>query len=86
MEAVCESAMQSPGVRGVMCVDAHGLCLASQGDVPQASGAVAEIAAQATHLAEEGAVICITGASRKIMVSRAEGVTTAIFMDAATAL
>jgi len=83
MEGVCETAMQSPGVLGVMCVDSHGLCLASQGDVPQASGAIAEIAAQASSLVEDGALICITSPTRKVMVSRSEGVTTAIFMDPA---
>ena len=85
LETVCETAMQSPGVLGVMCVDIQGLCLASQGDVPQASGAIAELAAQASALCEDGAVICITGAMRKVMVSRSEGVTTAIFMEPGTA-
>jgi len=81
---VCETAMQSPGVLGVVCVDSNGLCLASQGEVPPAtSGAIAELAAKASVLCEDGAVICITGASSKIMVSRADGVTTAIFMDPA---
>ena len=83
MEAVCADAMSKPGVTGVLCVDSQGLCLHSQGAVPDASsGAVAELAAHAVLLGGDAStVIAVESAQRKVLVSRADGVTTAIFMQ-----
>ena len=82
MEAACTEAMRQPGVIGVMCVDSQGLRLQSQGEVPDASGCVAEIASQAQLLCQgdEGAVVSVESAERKVLLSRVSGVTTAIFM------
>ena len=82
MEAACTEAMRQPGVIGVMCVDGQGLCLQSQGEVPEVSGCVAEIASQAQVLClgDEGAVVSVESAERKVLLSRVSGVTTAIFM------
>ena len=82
MEAACTEAMRQPGVIGVMCVDGQGLCLQSQGEVPEVSGCVAEIASQAQVLCQgdEGAVVSVESAERKVLLSRVSGVTTAVFM------
>ena len=82
MEAACTDAMRQPGVIGVMCVDGQGLCLQSQGEVPEVSGCVAEIASQAQVLCQgnEGAVVSVESAERKVLLSRVSGVTTAVFM------
>eukprot|EP00964_Phaeocystis_antarctica_P045631 scaffold26280_cov58-Phaeocystis_antarctica.AAC.6 len=82
MEAACTEAMRQPGVIGVMCVDGQGLCLQSQGEVPEVSGCVAEIVSQAQVLCQgdEGAVVSVESAERKVLLSRVSGVTTAIFM------
>lgn len=82
MEAACTEAMRQPGVIGVMCVDGQGLRLQSQGEVPEVSGCVAEIVSQAQVLCQgdEGAVVSVESAERKVLLSRFSGVTTAIFM------
>ena len=83
LEAAVADAMSKPGVTGVLCVDSQGLCLHSQGAVPDASsGSVAELAAHAALLGgDAGTVISVESAQRKVLVSRADGVTTAIFMQ-----
>ena len=80
MEAACTEAMRQPGVIGVMCVDGQGLCLQSQGEVPEVSGCVAEIASQAQLLCQGDAVVSVESAERKVLLSRVSGVTTAVFM------
>jgi small ubiquitin-related modifier len=82
LETACTEAMRQPGVIGVMCVDEQGLCLQSQGTVPEVSGCVAELAKQAQVLCQgdEGTVVSVESAERKVLLSRVGGVTTAIFM------
>mmetsp|Transcript_2006 Transcript_2006/g.3191 ORF Transcript_2006/g.3191 Transcript_2006/m.3191 type:complete len:88 (-) Transcript_2006:198-461(-) len=80
----CATAMAKPGVLGVLCVDSQGLTLHSQGSVPESSsGSVAELAVHAQLLGggDEGAVVTVETAQRKVLVSRSDGVTTAIFMQ-----
>ena len=60
LAAVCSDAMLKPGVAGVLVVDAQGLLLASDGAVPEASGAVAELAAQAQALCGDDASVRTT--------------------------
>ena len=61
--------------------DAHGLHLYSKGNVPDASGSVAEIVAHAQVLAgDDGAVVRIESAQRVVLLSKSDGVTTALFM------
>ena len=75
--------MQTEGVLGVMCVDAQGLCLHSEGSVPEASaGAVAAMAAQSCTLLGSDAVVTVESTQGKILLSRCEGATVAIFMVA----
>ena len=54
----------------------------SQGTVPEVSGCVAELAKQAQVLCQgdEGTVVSVESAERKVLLSRVGGVTTAIFM------
>ena len=84
LESACAAAMAKPGVMGVLCVDSQGLCLHSQGAVPDSSsGAVAELVAHAALLGggDAGTVVSVESSQRKVLVSRADGVTTAIFMQ-----
>ena len=61
--------------------DSHGLHLYSKGNVPEASGSVAEIVAHAQVLAgDDGAVVRIESAQRVVLLSKSDGVTTALFM------
>ena len=83
MAAACADAMGKPGVTGVLCVDSQGLCLHSQGAVPDASsGSVAQLAQHATLLGGDAtSVVCVESAQRKVLISKSDGVTTAIFMQ-----
>ena len=83
LAAVCSDAMLKPGVAGVLVVDAQGLLLASDGAVPEASGAVAELAAQAQALCGNDASVSVESAKTKVLLSRSGGVTTALFMSPA---
>lgn len=82
LDAACEDAMQQPGVVGVVCVDAHGLCLRSLGEVQEQTGSIAEIVRHAEILnGGDNAVVSISSAHRKVLLRRSEGVTLAIFMQ-----
>ena len=83
LAAACADAMAKPGVTGVLCVDSQGLCLHSQGAVPDASsGSVAELAQHASLLGgDSNTVVSVESAQRKVLISKSEGVTTAIFMQ-----
>ena len=78
--AVLEEAMGKPGVVGVACVDEQGLCLHVQGDVPEAHGSIAALSTHASLLCGAKAVVSIMCADQKVVLSRAEGITTAVFM------
>ena len=83
LKMVCDEAMQKPGVIGVACVDPQGLCLLTQGEIPDAvAGCIAELAAQAQLLCggDDGAVVTVETPERKVLLSRSAGVTTALFM------
>ena len=83
LATVCAEAMSKPGVTGVLCVDSQGLCLHSQGAVPDASsGSVAELAQHASLLGgDASSVVSVESMQRKVLISKSEGVTTAIFMQ-----
>ena len=75
--------MEKEGVLGVLCVDTQGLCLHSAGQVPDATaGAVAAIAAQGKALLGDDAVITVESPQGKALLSRCEGATVALFMQA----
>jgi hypothetical protein len=79
--AACATAMQKDGVIGVVCVDANGLVLHTEGTVPQnCGGSVAELASRGLVLAGDGAVVTAESPTGKLLVSRSEGVTIAMFM------
>lgn len=82
MDAACTEAMRQPGVIGVMCVDSQGLCLKSEGTVPEVAGCLAAISMQAQVLCQgsEGATVSVESPERKVLLSRVGDVTTAIFM------
>ena len=86
LESACGEAMQQPGVVGVVCVDGHGLSLYSKGTVPDASGSVAQIVATAQALCggDDGTTVRIESAQRVVLLSKADGVTTALFMAPST--
>ena len=83
LAAVCEEAMGKPDVVGVACVDEQGLCMHVHGDVPEAHGSIAALTTHAALLCggESKAVVSIMCADRKVLLSRSEGITTAIFMQ-----
>eukprot|EP00310_Coccolithus_braarudii_P018290 CAMPEP_0183346208 /NCGR_PEP_ID=MMETSP0164_2-20130417/11397_1 /TAXON_ID=221442 /ORGANISM="Coccolithus pelagicus ssp braarudi, Strain PLY182g" /LENGTH=95 /DNA_ID=CAMNT_0025517445 /DNA_START=15 /DNA_END=302 /DNA_ORIENTATION=- len=79
--SVCDEAMGKPDVVGVACVDEQGLCLHNQGDVPKAHGAMAALTSHAAALCSDAkVVVSIMCAEQKVLLSRNDGVTTAIFM------
>ena len=79
----CATAMLKEGVVGVLCVDGQGLCLHSEGAVPDGcSGAVADMAARGLTLTGEGSVISAEGPGGKVLISRCDGATIALFMSA----
>ena len=81
LETACSEALQQPGVVGVVCVDSQGLNLYSKGSVPDASGSVAQVVRAAEALCGgDGATVRIESAQRVVLVSKADGVTTALFM------
>ena len=87
LESACGEAMQQPGVLGVVCADSQGLSLYSKGAVPDASsGAVAQIVATAAELCggDDGTTVRIESAQRIVVLSKADGVTTALFMAPST--
>ena len=78
----CAIAMRKEGVLGVLCVDSQGLCLHSEGEVPDGcSGAVAEMALRSLTLAGDDAVVTVEAAERKVVISRSDSVTIALFMS-----
>lgn len=82
LASACATALQSEGVVGVMCVDGHGLCLHSAGKVPEASGgAVAALAQQSQHLLGNDATVTVESPQGKIVLSRCEGASVAVFMQ-----
>ena len=84
LAVACAAAMQKEGVVGVMCVDASGLCLHSAGTVADASaGAVAAIAVQGKALLGDDAVVNIESPKGRIMLTRCEDATLALFMSTA---
>jgi hypothetical protein len=86
LSTACAAAMQSEGVAGVMCVDSQGLCLHSEGKVPEASaGAIAAMTTQSSALLGSDAVVSVESPQGKILLSRCEGATVAIFMVAKAA-
>ncbi|KAL1520901.1 hypothetical protein AB1Y20_022462 [Prymnesium parvum] len=87
LAAACAEAMSRPGVTGVLCVDTQGLCLHSQGAVPDASsGSVAELAQHAALLGgDPSTCVCVESAQRKVLISKSAGITTAIFMQPSAA-
>ena len=84
LATACATAMQKEGVVGVMCVDAHGLCLHSAGKVPfdASAGAVVAIAAQGKALLGDDAVVTLESPKGKIMLTRCEDATLALFLSA----
>lgn len=77
--------LEKPGVLGVMAVDKQGLCLHAEGSATGASaGAIGEISKHALTLCGDGAVVTIETPQSKVLLSRVEDVTTALFMDPAT--
>ena len=83
LEAACATAMQKEGVVGVMCVDAAGLCLYSAGTVSDASaGAVAAVVTYSKMLLGEDAVVTIDSPKGKMLLTRSEEATIALFMAA----
>jgi len=84
LSAVCEEAMSRVGVVGVACVDRHGLCLHQAGSVPEnVCGSIAELSASAQLVGGSGAVVNVTNAELRVMLSQSDGVTTAVFMKQA---
>uniref|UniRef100_A0A7S2I5N1 Late endosomal/lysosomal adaptor and MAPK and MTOR activator 5 n=1 Tax=Haptolina brevifila TaxID=156173 RepID=A0A7S2I5N1_9EUKA len=82
--STCAAALQKEGVIGAMCVDANGLALHSEGTVPEGcSGAVAELASQSFALVGDDAVVTAEAPKGKVLISRSEGVTIALFMQPA---
>ena len=58
----CAVAMRTEGVVGVLCVDAQGLSLHSEGQVPDGcSGAVAEMGSRGFALVGDGGVVTAEG-------------------------
>lgn len=87
LAAACADAMGKPGVTGILCVDSQGLCVHSQGAVPDASsGSVAALAQHAALLGGDSSSICVESAQRKVLISKSGGVTTAIFMQPSAGL
>ena len=79
----CAVAMRKDGVVGVLCVDGQGLCLHSEGQVPEGcNGSVAEMAARSLTLVGDGAVVTAEGPTGKVLISRCDGATIALFMSA----
>ena len=75
-------ALRKEGVVGVLCVDSKGLCLHSEGKVPEGChGVVAEMATSSLALVGDGAVVTAEGAAGKVLLSRCAGATLAIFMS-----
>lgn len=83
LAAAASSAMSKPGVLGVACVDAQGLCVHEAGTVPKAcSGSIAELAQHAFALVGADAVVTCDAAQGKVVLSRSEGgVVIALFME-----
>ena len=84
LASACADAMSKPGVTGVLCVDSQGLCLHSQGAVPDASsGSIVELAQHAALVGggDASTVVSVESAQRKVLISKSDGITTAIFMQ-----
>jgi hypothetical protein len=74
--------MDKEGVVGVTCVDSQGLCLHSAGTVPAASaGAIAAMAAHSQSLLGTDAMVTLESPQGKVLLSRCEDATVAIFMQ-----
>ena len=78
----CADAMRTEGVVGVLCVDAQGLSLHSEGQVPDGcSGTVAEMGSRGFALVGDGGVVTAEGPLGKVLISLCNGATVAIFMS-----
>ena len=78
----CAVAMRTEGVVGVLCVDAQGLSLHSEGQVPDGcSGTVAEMGSRGFALVGDGGVVTAEGPMGKVLISLCNGATVAIFMS-----
>ena len=78
----CTTAMQKEGVAGVAIVDAQGLIVHTEGAVPDGvGGAVAEMAVRSLSLVGADAVVTVEAPSGKVIISRSEGATIALFMN-----
>ena len=73
--------MRNPAVLGVVCVDKQGLCMHTSGTVPEACGSIAELALHAEKLVGDGAVVSLSSAQSKVVLSRSEAYVTALFMQ-----
>ena len=74
--------MDKEGVLGVMAVDEQGMALHSVGKVPEATaGAVAAIAMHGKALSGADSVVTIESPQGKVLLSRCEGGTVALFME-----
>ena len=79
----CNAALEKEGVVGVVAVDRQGLCLHSSGTVADGSaGAIAELAQQSRVLLGNDAVVTVESPQGKIMLSRCEDATVALFYSA----
>jgi len=83
LEAACIAAMSREGVLGVLCVDDNGLCLHAAGAVTEAAaGAVAASASSSIALMGcNNAVVTIESPQSKVLLSRSQGATLALFMQ-----
>ena len=75
--------MNTEGVLGVACVDAHGLVLHTEGTVPDnCGGSIAELATRSRALVGTEGVVTAESPSGKVVISQADGATIALFMQA----
>ena len=83
LATVCAEALASPGVVAVVCVDAQGLCLHSEGSVPGAASSISELAMHAQLLSNDPeALVQISSAQGRVVLRKAEsGIVTALFMQ-----
>ena len=81
-KVVCAQAMQNDGVLGVVCVDANGLVLHSEGAVPEGcGGAIACLASCSLKLVGDEAVVTSESPTGKVLISRSEGAIVGLFMQ-----
>ena len=76
--------MQKEGVIGAAIVDPQGLVLHTEGLCPDGcGGAIAEMAARSFLLVGADAVVTVESPTGKVLISRSEGATIALFLKGA---